>query len=194
MDSALELFGSRGYDAVRVEDVAKAAGVSRATFYNHFAEREAVLGGLYERLMSSESPVPDADDTDDAAGQPLERIERLAVEAARRMLAQPELARFLYRLPVRHEALLKPHEEATPAVFRAIHHLLEQARDTGVLTSEAPVDLMCIHIHNALDAGMRAWAQGLTDEPVERVRALVRLSLYGVASEPSRTAPRRFGT
>ena len=51
---------------------------------------------------------------------------------------------------------------------------------------------MCVHVHNALEAAMRAWADGLTDDPVERVRALVRLSLYGVVSEldgaPSRIA------
>ena len=36
MDSALDLFTAHGYEAVRVEDVAREAGVSRATFYNHF--------------------------------------------------------------------------------------------------------------------------------------------------------------
>ena len=180
MDSALELFTAHGYDSVRVEDVAREAGVSRATFYNHFAEREQVLGALFQRLLASE--VPDHTRTN---VPPLEQIEHVAIEAARGMLDQPQLARFLYSLPMRQEALLKPEDEATPAVFRTIHHLLETAQARGELRTDVPVDLMCVHVHNALEAAMRAWAEGLTDDPVERVRVLVRLSLYGVVAEPA---------
>lgn len=180
MDSALELFGSRGYDAVRVEDVAKAAGVSRATFYNHFSEREEVLGALFQRLLAAETP-----DHARTNVPPLEQIEHVAVEAARGMLDQPQLARLVYSLPLRQEALLRPEDEATPAAFRTIHHLLETARARGELRSDIPVEVMCIHVHNALEAAMRAWAEGLTDDPVERVRTLVQLSLYGVVAEAS---------
>jgi len=180
MDSALELFTAHGYDPVRVEDVAREAGVSRATFYNHFSEREEVLGALFQRLLAAE--VPDHTRTN---VPPLEQIEHVAIEAARGMLDQPQLARFLYSLPMRQEALLRPEDEATPAVFRTIHQLLETALGRGELRTDVPVDLMCVHVHNALEAAMRAWAAGLTDDPVERVRALVRLSLYGVVAEPA---------
>ncbi|WP_353508394.1 TetR/AcrR family transcriptional regulator [Intrasporangium sp.] len=177
MDSALLLFTVHGYDPVRVEDVAREAGVSRATFYNHFSEREEVVRALFQRLLAAE--VPDHTRTN---LPPLEQIEHVTIEAARGMLDQPQLARFLYSLPMRQEALLKPEDEATPAVFRTIHQLLETALDRGELRTDVPVDLMCVHVHNALEAAMRAWAGGLTDEPVERVRALVRLSLYGVVA------------
>ena len=45
-DTALRLFSERGYLGVRVEDIAKESGVSRATFYKHFAEREQVLAEI----------------------------------------------------------------------------------------------------------------------------------------------------
>lgn len=38
--SALELFAARGYDAVSVRDIAKAAGVSEAALYKHFKGKE----------------------------------------------------------------------------------------------------------------------------------------------------------
>ena len=37
-----------------MEDIAQQAGVSRATFYKHFAEREQVLAELFERLLGLE--------------------------------------------------------------------------------------------------------------------------------------------
>jgi AcrR family transcriptional regulator len=179
MDSALALFADRGYDAVRVEDVAKAAGVSRATFYNHFSEREEILAALIERLLATDGATPEVDAP---AADPLEQIEEAAANAARRIVAQPELARFIYSLPVRHESLLKPESEATPVVFRRIHHLLEQAHARGQLRGDAPIDLMCVHVHNALEAGMRSWAEGSAKDAPARVRALTRLALFGVVA------------
>ena len=35
VDTALRLFSERGYIGVRVEDIAREAGLSRATFYNY---------------------------------------------------------------------------------------------------------------------------------------------------------------
>ncbi|ROO87874.1 TetR family transcriptional regulator [Actinocorallia herbida] len=41
--AALHLFDAHGYEAVSVEQIAAAANVSRATFFNYFASKEAVV-------------------------------------------------------------------------------------------------------------------------------------------------------
>ncbi len=50
--AAGELFAERGADAVSVADVARAAGVSRATVFNHFGSKRALLEGITEEVLS----------------------------------------------------------------------------------------------------------------------------------------------
>ncbi len=176
--SAIELFAQRGYGAVRVEDVAKAAGVSRTTFYNHFSEREEILATLFERLLGT-----DADEIEATDGSPpLPRVRTTVQNAIRRMLAQEQLARFVYSLPVRHESLLRPDAPSTPAVFRAIHRLIEEAAARGEVRDDVPIDLLCVQVHNALESAMRAWAEGRTADPLARADQLVDLALNGIAT------------
>lgn len=42
-DAAFELFDAQGYEATTVEQIVATAGVSRATFFNYFAGKEAVV-------------------------------------------------------------------------------------------------------------------------------------------------------
>lgn len=174
--NALELFAERGYGAVRVEDVAKAAGVSRTTFYNHFSEREEILAALFERLLGG-----NADALEPADGSPpLERVRGTVENAIARMLAQEQLARFVYSLPVRHESLLKPDRPTTPTLFRTIHHLIAEAVARGEARDDIPVDLLCIQVHGALENAMRAWAEGRTGDPRARAGQLLDLALEGI--------------
>ena len=178
LESALELFAQRGYGAVRVEDVAKAAGVSRTTFYNHFSERDAILATLFERLLGSDPEELEAHD----GSLPLERVRATVRNAIRRMLEQEQLARFVYSLPVRHESLLRPDEPSTPAVFRAVHRLLGEAVARGEARDDIPLDLLCVEVHAALENAMRAWAEGRVHDPLQRADQLLDLALGGVSA------------
>lgn len=186
--TALQLFSERGYLGVRVEDIAREAGVSRATFYKYFSEREEILAALFDRLLGGEPEV----ESDDLAGTE-ERVRATAEAAIRRMLDQEQLARFVYSLPVRHTALLRPQHAATPVTFRRIHRLIEQGVQRGDVRDDQPVELMCSHVHGALETAMRDWAEGKVDDPIPRLGQLLELAFHGVAAAaaPGKTNERR---
>ncbi len=48
--AAIELIRSKGYDAVTMSDIAKAASVARASVFNHFPAKLAFLGEWFERF------------------------------------------------------------------------------------------------------------------------------------------------
>jgi AcrR family transcriptional regulator len=50
IDAALEVFEERGYVRATIDDIAEAAGTSRATFYLHFASKLALVHALAEEL------------------------------------------------------------------------------------------------------------------------------------------------
>ena len=49
LEAANEVFGEHGYEHVRIDDVAAAAGISKALIYEHFASKQE----LYMELMNS---------------------------------------------------------------------------------------------------------------------------------------------
>lgn len=51
LQAGREVFAERGYDAPKVEDVARAAGISRAAFYLHFKSLDELLEAIFRREM-----------------------------------------------------------------------------------------------------------------------------------------------
>jgi AcrR family transcriptional regulator len=68
LEAANLVFGQRGYDTVRIDDVATAAGISKALIYEHFASKEQLhaaliemyAGELFERVAAAGAPDKDA--------------------------------------------------------------------------------------------------------------------------------------
>jgi AcrR family transcriptional regulator len=52
LKASLELFATRGYDAVSVRDIAKVAGVSEAALYKHFDGKEDMALFLFSGIIS----------------------------------------------------------------------------------------------------------------------------------------------
>jgi AcrR family transcriptional regulator len=59
LDTALEMFQAKGYASTTIDDIAAAAGTTRATFYAHFPSRlelmKAIIGELNEHLERTSS-------------------------------------------------------------------------------------------------------------------------------------------
>jgi AcrR family transcriptional regulator len=52
LDAARSLFASRGFDAVKMAEVAEVAGVARATVFNHFGSKVALVEAITENVFA----------------------------------------------------------------------------------------------------------------------------------------------
>jgi AcrR family transcriptional regulator len=180
VDTALRLFAERGYVGVRVEDIATEAGVSRATFYKHFAERDEILAELFGRLFTTGTPAEPLLDDDPGLA-----VRRLLDAAALELLEHDTLARFVYSLPLRHDAVL-PGGQAVPHVFDRVRDVLDAAQQAGRVRGDVPLDRAMELLGRAFESAMRAWAVGEADDPRPRLSVLLTIVLDGLAA----TAPR----
>src|SRR5215475_15901747 len=51
--AALDLFAEQGYDATTVAGIADRAGLTKSTFFRHFADKREVLFGGQDMLVSA---------------------------------------------------------------------------------------------------------------------------------------------
>lgn len=176
LDTALRLFAERGYIGVRVEDIAQEAGVSRSTFYKYFAERDEILASLFDRLLGAASDVvmPDHGDVE-------ERVRILLDDTATLMIEHEMLARFVYSIPIRHDAVL-PGRAAAPAVFTQVRQVLEEAIERGEVRAEVSVERTLEILGRVFEAGMRDWAEGQVEDPRIRLHELLEIVFRGVAT------------
>src|SRR3989337_454521 len=49
---AIELFMAKGYEATTVDEIAQAAEIGRATFFNHYPSKEAILHELAREAVA----------------------------------------------------------------------------------------------------------------------------------------------
>lgn len=100
------LFSQRPVDAVTVDDIVQAAEVGKGSFYNHFADREALARAIKAQIRASiEGAVAQANAGVD---DPARRLARAVCTYLRYALDEPEQAGVLVHIHTGHTSLTAP--------------------------------------------------------------------------------------
>lgn len=100
------LFCERPVDAVTVDDIVQAAGVGKGSFYNHFADREALVRAISAEIRSGVEQAIDRANAN--IEDPARRVARACCIYLRFALDEPERAGFLVRIHSGHTSLDAP--------------------------------------------------------------------------------------
>jgi AcrR family transcriptional regulator len=87
-----DVVGEKGYAAAAVADVIERAGVSRATFYEHFSNKEDCFIAAYDAGVEAITAVM-REALADGSGDPLDRLDRAIGAYLQALASQPGFAR-----------------------------------------------------------------------------------------------------
>jgi len=172
---AAELFACRGLDATKMEDLAAATGVPKATLYYHFEGKEDILAFLFGEILDEV-----ARRIDEAARHDGDAAQRLhAVIAAHLGVFEdfPAASRAL-QFDLGRAARLPQVDERIESAFRApVRHLLEEGAADGSLRPVEHPRLVAVALLgavttvgiNAVSAGDPRPMQDIADDVVDVV-------------------------
>jgi AcrR family transcriptional regulator len=190
-DSAMEIFRRDGFEAARVDDVARAAGVSHGTFYFHFATKDEVL---IQCLRASEARVAAAIALVNDGSGLMAVVDATAAAIAREWESDPRLfpdlavvaLRYLVRGPVTTMATggrtdAPPIVEPNSLLSDVLSTHFQTAADRGELTRLLPPRVLSYLYLVNLFAAILSWCADPSARTLEiTLLGVTRLFLDGV--------------
>jgi AcrR family transcriptional regulator len=155
IDASVDLFGTRGVDAVSLDEIAREVGVRKQTVLYWFASKDALVDGVLDAVAAELFAVIDAA-VRAAPDDPLKRIDGIV--------------RAVFRPAVRRPALL--------GLFREVSRLDVEQADRLRVRIEPLVERAVKYLADEMQSGrLRRGDPGL-------VAALGYATLTGIATEP----------
>ena len=138
LEAAVEEFRRHGFEAARVDAIAKRAQVSKRTLYNHFASKQALFDAIIELLMAEAAAIstPDLD-----PGRPLRDQLIQALEAYIHLVTEPRylsLNRLLAAEYMRDQDLARRILTRPELYVSPVARILERAMEAGQLRRADP--------------------------------------------------------
>ncbi len=181
--TAFELFESRGYDAVSMEQIAEVADVAKATLYNYFPVKEALIAHRFREDvaegMTERANALSAHRTFDARMRYL--LNESAVWHSERRAYLPQYLRFL--TSQRHYGS-EPGQDTqyhsdTRQILTAMFHAAQQSGE--VANTQSAAQIAC-SFEYLLFGAVSAWLNDPGTSLCERFLAAFDLLMHGVAS------------
>lgn len=184
-DAALLLFSERGFNEVKIEDIAKEAKVSQVTIYNHFGSKDALFRELIQEFTITEFQFYQEIAAENMPFQDM--MHKMILRKMKRgslfhpeMLLQatqkdPELREFLYRYQ---------SEIVIPWFFE----ILEDAQRKNEINPHLSKEMMLLYINMFNKLGEEHGIQLLEGNREEHIKDIVTMFFYGL-SNPESTTP-----
>lgn len=190
--TAYALFEAHGYDAVSMEQIAEAADVAKATLYNHFPLKEALLAHRFREDIATgmveRGAALAAHKTFD------ERMRYLLRESAawhsERKVYLPHYLRFLTSQASYGDE--SPRNQAFGSDTRQILTLMFQAaQQAGDVDTRQPAAQLAWSFEYLLFGAVAAWLNDPGTDLTVRFLAAFDVLMHGVATPATKTNPSR---
>jgi len=171
LGAAVRVFAKQGYEATRVGDIAKEAGVAYGLVYHYFNSKEAVLEAVFReawgRLLAA---VAVAEETGESAPDQLALVVKIVLRAWR---DDPDLVRLLVREITRNPHIQDELDEIGQA-FASLQRIVSRGQEEGTIRATLDARLAAWMLYGALEEILTGWVLGQLPDDAEAVAAAER--------------------
>ena len=183
-DAALLLFSERGFNEVKIEDIAKEAKVSQVTIYNHFGSKDALFRELIQEFATTEFQY-----YQELASENIPFHEMMHKMIVRKMESgglfhpdmllqviqkDPELREFIYRYQ---------NETVLPWFLK----LLENAQRKNEINPNLSKEMILLYIQMFSKLGDDYGVQLLEGDREKHIQDIVTMFFYGLSNPEDTT-------
>ena len=184
VDAAWQLFAASGADGVTMAEVAQAADVSRATVFNHFGSKHALIEGLTEGVLVYYQTILDSALADAHTPTP-ELIRAMFALMGRGIEEEARFYRGVFReiakVRVGMDEGSQAHRAAQAALERLVR-LLARGQERDELSQEYRAEDLASAFDSLVNGTITHWLYDDASEPLEeRMKRVAEVFLGGVA-------------
>jgi TetR/AcrR family acrAB operon transcriptional repressor len=190
LDAAELLFAQRGVSRTSLQEIAKAAGLTRGAVYWHFKDKAELFNAMMERsTLPMEEAVQNMDPAPEAA---LNELVHSACNALHRIAHDPRTHRvfdiathkveYVDELTGVRQRHLQVHQECQAHIRAAF----ERAQGAGLLQAQADAHLIAMSYHAMIDGLINTWMLDTTAfDLVEVGQRSIALFIDGLRVKPA---------
>lgn len=178
LKASRRLFTTKGYDETTMGDIAEKAGVSKATVYNYFPNKESLLIGTVNEVLDQEADfLSDSEDPEMSFDQKIRRMLAFIITCTRKY---PALSRRIVYLNSCEESTLFGKANR---MFSILTTLVEDGKAAGDLPGSLDTEIAVDSFISLLYIILFQWTdidKISYEELEERMETHVRVSLDGL--------------
>jgi AcrR family transcriptional regulator len=180
LELVVKVFNERGYEAASMEDLAKASGFTKSTFYHHVSGKEELLRMAVDRALDALSAA--LDDTMAHGDRPVEQLETAIRRTTQVLLAELPYVTLLLRVrgntSIERDALARRR-----AIDARLAALVKAAVDAGQIRGDIDprlVSRLLFGMVNSITEWYRPGGRSSSQQAI--VDATVNLAMDGLGA------------
>jgi len=171
LSAAVHVFAREGFEATRMSDVAREAGVAYGLVYHYFGSKDAVLLAVFREAWSRLlGAVALAEETGETAAEQLALVVKIVLRVWR---DEPDLVRLLVREVTRSSHISAELDEIGRA-FTSLERIVRRGQAEGIFRASADARLAAWMLYGALEEVLTGWVHGQLPDDPEAVAAAER--------------------
>lgn len=185
LGAAFDLFSQHGFDDVTMNEVAAAAGISRATVFNHFGSKQGLIDGLTGLVLLAYQQLLDeclAQESTPASAIVHELFEKMATGIEKQRTIQRSVFREISRLQFGFEEG-GATERLSAANLARVAKLMAGGQERGELSTARSPEAMASAFTSLANGTITEWLFDDADDSLQdRMRAAADIFLNGVSA------------